>query len=115
MGRRKTKRRDSLSSSFPSPPALSLTALLSRRLRDDKQGRVSLLPHSLTRHLHISHNAPCFPPPKFCMTFFFSFLLGIAAVLREFENNTYANFWGANKVHYGRCASGVLAGHSLRC
>ena len=54
-------------------------------------------------------------PPKFCMTFFFSFLLGIAAVLREFENNTYANFWGANKVHYGRCASGVLADHSLRC
>ena len=99
---------------LPITPALSLTAFLSRRLRDDKQGRVSLLPHSLTRHLHISHNAPCFPP-KILHDLFFSFLLGIAAVLREFENNNYANFWGANKVHYGRCASGVLADHSLRC
>ena len=23
------------------------------------------------------------------------------------ENNAYAKFWGANKVHFGRCASGV--------
>ena len=38
----------------------------------------------------------------------FSFLLrGITAVPREIENNAYAKFWGANKVHYGRCASGV--------
>ena len=58
---------------LPITPALPLTAFLSRRLRDDKQGRVSLLPHSLTRHLHISHNAPCFPPPppNFAWPFFF--------------------------------------------
>ena len=38
----------------------------------------------------------------------FSFLLrGITAVPREIENNAYAKFWGANKVHYGRCVSGV--------
>ena len=37
----------------------------------------------------------------------FSFLLGITAVLRDIENNAYAKFWGANKVHYGRCGSGV--------
>ena len=43
-------------------------------------------------------------PPKFCITFFFSFLLGITAVPRETENNAYAKFPGANKVH-GRCAS----------
>ena len=94
---------------LPITQALPLTAFLSRRLRDDKQGRVSLLPHSLTRHLHISHNAPCFPPPppQILHDLFSSFLLGIAAVPREFENNTYANFWEANKVHCGRCASGV--------
>ena len=56
------------------------------------------------------------PPPKKkklhnrCL----SFLLGIAAVPREIENNAYAKFGGsgggrvANKVHYGRCASGVF-------
>ena len=38
----------------------------------------------------------------------FSFLLrGITAVPREIENNAYAKFWRANKVHYGRCASVV--------
>ena len=36
----------------------------------------------------------------------FSFLLGIIAIPREIENNAYAKFWGANKVHYGGCASG---------
>ena len=37
----------------------------------------------------------------------FSFLLGITAVPRETENNAYAKVWGANKVHYGKCGSGV--------
>ena len=57
-------------------------------------------------------------PPKFLHNLCFSFLLGITAVPREIENNAYAIFllgggWGggegegANKVHYGRCASGV--------
>ena len=36
----------------------------------------------------------------------FSLPLGITAVPREIENNAYAKVWGANKVHYGRCASG---------
>ena len=66
---------------------------------------------SLTlRHLHISHNAPYLPPPpKFCI------LLGITAVPREIENNAYAIFLGgggvvgANKVHYGTCASGLYS------
>ena len=34
----------------------------------------------------------------------FSLLLDISAVPREVENNAYAKFWGANKVHYGRWA-----------
>ena len=51
----------------------------------------------------------------------FSLILGITAVPREIENNAYAKFffwgggegegreWGkANKVLYGRCASGVF-------
>ena len=47
-------------------------------------------------------------PPKFFLTFVFSFLLGITAVPREIENNAYAKFGGANKVRYGKCRSGVL-------
>ena len=57
-------------------------------------------------HLHISHNAS-YLPPKILHNLCFSFLLGITAVPREIENNAYAKFWGANKVHYGRCASGL--------
>ena len=45
--------------------------------------------------------------PKFYITFFFPFLLDITAIPREIENNAYAKFWGANKVHYGKCGSGV--------
>ena len=49
------------------------------------------------------------PPKKNCLTVFvfFTFLLGITAVPREIENNAYAKFWRADKVHYGRCARGV--------
>ena len=58
------------------------------------------------RHLHISHNAP-YLPPQILHNLCFSFLLGITTVPREIENNANAKFWGVNKVHYGRCASGV--------
>ena len=63
------------------------------------------------RHLHISHNAPnLFPPPPhppILHNLCFSFLVGITAVPREIENHAYAKFRGANKVHYGKCGSGV--------
>ena len=57
----------------------------------------------------------CTPPPppptqkkeKIFRNLCFSFLLGITGVPREIENNAYAKFGGANKVHYGRCGSGV--------
>ena len=55
--------------------------------------------------LHISHNAANLPP-TILHNLCFSFLLGIKAVPRENENNAYAKFWGANKLHCGRCASG---------
>ena len=45
--------------------------------------------------------------PQILHTLCFSFFLGITAVPREIENNAYAKFWGTNKVHCGRCASGV--------
>ena len=60
-------------------------------------------------HLHISHNAP-YLPLKFCITLVFLFLLGITAVPREIENKAYAKFCWADKVNYGRFASGVLVG-----
>ena len=56
--------------------------------------------------LYTTHDAP-YLPPKILDNLCVSFLLGITAVPREIENNAYAKFWGANKVHYGRCASGV--------
>ena len=58
------------------------------------------------RHLHISHNAP-YLRPQILHNLCFSFPQGITAVPREFENNAYAKLWAPNKVHYGRCASGV--------
>ena len=58
------------------------------------------------RHFHISYNAP-YLPPKILHNLCFSFLLGITAVPREIENNAYAKFWGAKKVHYGKCGRGV--------
>ena len=63
-------------------------------------------------HSHVSHNAPYLPPtPQILRNLCFSFLLGITAVPRDIDNtrdNTYAKFWGAKKVHYGRWASGVF-------
>ena len=59
------------------------------------------------RHLHHFHNAPFLPPPPPILhNVCFSFLLGITAVPREIGNNAYAKFWGVNKVHYERGASG---------
>ena len=64
------------------------------------------------RHLHISHIictlfAPLPPPHQIFHNFYFSFLRGITAVPREIKNNAYAKFCGVNKVHCGRCASGI--------
>ena len=53
--------------------------------------------------LHISHNAPYLPPP----IFFFSRVL--QPPKGKLKTMLMQNFWGANKVHFGRCASGVLA------
>ena len=48
----------------------------------------------LIRRWYISYNAPYLPhPPKFCITFVFSFPLGITAVQKEIENSAYANFF----------------------
>ena len=58
-----------------------------------------------TRHLY-THDAP-YLPPKVLDNLCVLFLLSVTAVPREIENNAYAKFWGANKVHYGRCPSGV--------
>ena len=51
--------------------------------------------------------------PKFCITFVLHFSWVLPAVLREIENNAYEKFWDANKMHYGRCASGVSTNFAL--
>ena len=66
----------------------------------------------LIRHFQISQNAPYLSPHIF-HNLCFSFLLGITAVPREIENNPYAKFWVANKVHYGKSGSGVQQFYSL--
>ena len=45
-------------------------------------------------------------PENILHNLFLSFVLGITAVPGETENSAYAKFWGANKVHYGKCGSG---------
>ena len=51
--------------------------------------------------------------PKFCITFVLHFSWELPAVPREIENDAYEKFWDANKVHYGRCASGVSTNFAL--
>ena len=64
------------------------------------------------RHLLISHNAP-YLPFKILHKHCFQFLLGRLYYPGELKNKGYAKFWGANKVHYGRCASGELCTNNL--
>ena len=47
-------------------------------------------------------------PPQFCINIFFNFSWHGCNIqdLNEKQPETYAKCWGANKVHYGRCASG---------
>ena len=58
------------------------------------------LGHFRIRHLRVSHNTPCLPP-KILLNLCLSFLLGITAVPKEIDDNVYAQFWGANEVHFG--------------
>ena len=50
------------------------------------------------RHWQISHN---------------TLLLGITVVPRATKDNADANFWGVNKVYYGRCANGKYEGKKI--
>ena len=54
------------------------------------------------RHLYRSLNTPCLPPPPHPPSPY------LTAVQREIENNACAKFWQANKVHFGRCATGEI-------
>ena len=70
-------------------------------------------------HLHISHNAPYLPPPpppskgkKFWHKHCFKISLSVAVIPRGNEKQRLCKIilWGGgggNRVHYGRCASGV--------
>ena len=55
-------------------------------------------PLSVIHHFHKDHNTSCLPPK-----ILFQFLLGTTVVPTDIEDNGYAKFQGANKVHYGRC------------
>ena len=45
--------------------------------------------------------------PKFCISIVFNFSWDSCDTSFEMKNNGYAKFGGANKVHYGKCGSGV--------
>ena len=51
-------------------------------------------------HFYTSHNAPYLPPKVLHNLYYCS-------RPKRNENNAYAKSWGANKVHYGKCGSGV--------
>ena len=53
----------------------------------------------------MDHNAPCLLH-KILHIYCFQFLLGITVLPSEIEDNGYAEFWGVNKVDYGRCENG---------
>ena len=61
----------------------------------------------ITNHFHVNGFALSL---ALLRGFYFSFLLGITVVPREIEENSYAKFWGANKVYYGdvQIANGLL-------
>ena len=64
------------------------------------------------RQFRIPHDAP-YLSPKILFNLCFSSLLGITAAPREIENNAYAEFWGANKVHYGNMVVAYRIEHGL--
>ena len=45
--------------------------------------------------------------PKILHMHCLQFLLGVKMAPRETGNNAYAKFLAANRVHYGKCGSGV--------
>ena len=60
----------------------------------------------------MDYNGPCLRP-NVLHNHCFQFLLGIAVVPREIEDNGYAKFWGLSKVHYGLSENGELSGFSI--
>ena len=75
-------------------------------------------------HFHIDHNAPYLPPPPPPILHHrcFQFLLGIAVVRREIEDDGYAKFCGEDKEHHGLCESSefskllvIFAGFFCKC
>ena len=61
------------------------------------------------RHLHISHNAPYLLPKILHNLCFFISHGYYSRLTKKLKTMLLQKFWGANKVHYGKCASGVLA------
>ena len=57
----------------------------------------------------LAHLPKCtlFAPPKFCISIVFNFPLGGCDTHEKKKNGWGGGGGGANKVHYGRCASGV--------
>ena len=64
----------------------------------------------IIRHFHISHNAPYLPPPpKDFAQALLLISLGTAVIPRRNEEQRFCKILGVvNKVHYGKCGSGVL-------
>ena len=77
---------------------------------------VGVLLHSPICHLHTSYIEP-YLPPKILHSLYFSFLLGINSRPKRTSRQRLCQIFfflgggeggGTNKVHYGRCASGIL-------
>ena len=82
-------------------------------LEPEKSWTVKSYTKSFIRHFPISHNTPCFPPPppkkkKICISSVFNFSWDGCntqkKVMQFFLGGGGGG--GANKMNYGRCASG---------
>ena len=59
--------------------------------------------------MHLIYPRPYPPPPsQFCISIVFHFSWVLQPSQEKLKtSHGYAKFWEANKVHYGRCASGI--------
>ena len=57
--------------------------------------------------MHLVYPLPTPPPSlQFCITAVFDFSSYDCNTQEELEKNSYAKFWGVNKVHYDLCENG---------
>ena len=102
MDRRVTPPKLVTSSTWGLPPPWKQAVRKTQFHEEPTDNTRATRPLSVIHHFHKDHNTSCLPP-KILHNHCFQFLLGTTVVPRDIEDNGYAKFQEANKVHYGRC------------